>query len=154
MSWVSVLLSQSLHALHLDWRTEMLSRELLLAELSTSLLDRAPVLLHVTPVMGLRMEARAGTNERRQRKREPPCPGCDLSMWLSELSHRGKRLFRTMLNTLYFLYECGYKIFAAFNSLQSLSHVWCLATPWNAHARPPCPSPSPGVDLNSCPLTR
>ena len=85
--------------------------------------------------MWLRMEARAGTNVRRQRKREPPCPGCDLYMWFSELSHRRKRLFRTMLNTLFFLYKSGFKYLLhtiQFTSVQSLSHVWLFATPWTA----------------------
>ena len=27
--------------------------------------------------------------------------------------------------------------------------VWLLATPWTHHARPPCPSPTPGVHSNS-----
>ena len=41
-----------------------------------------------------------------------------------------------------------------FSSVQSLSHVWLFATPWLQHARPPCPSPTPRVDSNSCPLSR
>ena len=41
-----------------------------------------------------------------------------------------------------------------FSSVQSLSHVWLFATPWIADARPPCPSPTPGVYSNSCPLSR
>ena len=32
-----------------------------------------------------------------------------------------------------------------FSSVQSLSRVWHLATTWLQHARPPCPSPAPGV---------
>ena len=35
---------------------------------------------------------------------------------------------------------------------QSLSHVWLFATPWTAARQLPCPSPSPGVCSNSCPL--
>ena len=38
-----------------------------------------------------------------------------------------------------------------FSSVQSLSHVWLLLTPWT---RPPCLSPSPRVHPNSCPLSR
>ena len=34
-----------------------------------------------------------------------------------------------------------------FSSVQSLSHVWPHEL---QHARPPCPSPTPGVDPNSC----
>ena len=37
-----------------------------------------------------------------------------------------------------------------FSSVQSLSCVRLIATPWTA-ARPPCPSPTPGVYSNSCP---
>ena len=38
--------------------------------------------------------------------------------------------------------------------VQSLSRVWLFATPWAAHARPPCPSPSPRACSNSCPLSQ
>ena len=38
-----------------------------------------------------------------------------------------------------------------FSLVQSLSHVW-LCNPL-LHARPPCPSPTPGVYSNSCPLS-
>ena len=108
--------------------------------------------------MWLRMEARAGTNERRQRKWEPPFPDCDLYMCLSEFSHRGKRLFRTMLNTLFFLYKSGFKIFATyssvqFGSVQLLSYVRLFATPWTAACQAPHPSPTPGVYSNSCSLS-
>ena len=41
-----------------------------------------------------------------------------------------------------------------FSSFQSLSHVRLFVTPWIQHARPPCPSPTPGVYSNSCPLTQ
>ena len=37
---------------------------------------------------------------------------------------------------------------------QSLSRVWLFVTPWTQHARPPCPSPTPGAYSNSCPLSR
>ena len=40
-----------------------------------------------------------------------------------------------------------------FSSVQSLSCVQLFATPWIA-ARPPCPSPSPGVHSNSYPLNQ
>ena len=39
-------------------------------------------------------------------------------------------------------------------SVHLLSHVKLFAAPWTAmgrHARPPCPSPIPGVYSNSCP---
>ena len=38
--------------------------------------------------------------------------------------------------------------------VQSLSRVCFFGTPWTAACRPPCPSPSPGVCSNSCPLCR
>ena len=41
-----------------------------------------------------------------------------------------------------------------FSSVQSLSHVRLFATPELQHARPPCPSPTPGVYSNSCSLSR
>ena len=37
--------------------------------------------------------------------------------------------------------------------VQSLSCVWLFVTLWAAHARLPCPSPSPGAYSNSCPLS-
>ena len=37
---------------------------------------------------------------------------------------------------------------------QSPSHVRLFATPWTAAHRLPCPSPSPGICSNSCPLIR
>ena len=40
-----------------------------------------------------------------------------------------------------------------FSSVQSLSCVWLFVTPWTQHARPPCPSPTPRVYSNSCPLS-
>ena len=36
----------------------------------------------------------------------------------------------------------------------SLSRVWLFATPWIQHARPPCPSPTPRVYSDSCPLSQ
>ena len=39
-------------------------------------------------------------------------------------------------------------------SVQSLSHVWLFVTPWTAARQLPCPSPTPGVCSNSCPLNR
>ena len=37
--------------------------------------------------------------------------------------------------------------------VQSLSCVWLFVTPWTVAARLPCPSLSPGVCSNSCPLS-
>ena len=41
-----------------------------------------------------------------------------------------------------------------FSSVQSLSCVRLFATPWTAHSRPPCPSPTPRVCSDSCPLSQ
>ena len=41
-----------------------------------------------------------------------------------------------------------------FSSVQSLSHVWPCRPHELQYTRPPCPSPTPGVYSNSCPLTR
>ena len=38
--------------------------------------------------------------------------------------------------------------------VQSLSHIWLLATHGLQHARLPCPPPSPGACSNSCPLNQ
>ena len=40
-----------------------------------------------------------------------------------------------------------------YSSVQLLSPVRLSMTPWTQHARPPCPSPTPGVHSNSCPLS-
>ena len=39
-------------------------------------------------------------------------------------------------------------------SVQSLSHVWLFATQWTAARQPPCPSPTPRLYSNSCPLSQ
>ena len=45
-----------------------------------------------------------------------------------------------------------------FSSVQLLSRVQLIANSWRSHelqhARPPCPSPTPGVYSNSCPSSR
>ena len=41
-----------------------------------------------------------------------------------------------------------------FSSVQSLSRVQLFATHESQHARPPCPSPTPGVHSNSRPLSQ
>ena len=43
---------------------------------------------------------------------------------------------------------------SSFNSVQSLSHVWLFAPHGLQQARPPCPSPTPRVYSNSCPLSQ
>ena len=70
-----------------------------------------------------------------------------------------------MLTTQIFLSHCHYtfdhRYYPSFSpeasslsSVQSLSRVWLFATPWNAAHQPPCPSPTPGVYSNSCPLSQ
>ena len=39
-------------------------------------------------------------------------------------------------------------------AVQSLSHVWLFVTPWTAAHQVSCPSLSPGVCPNSCPLNQ
>ena len=39
-----------------------------------------------------------------------------------------------------------------FSSVQSLTRVWLFVPHESQHIRPPCPSPTPGVHSNSCPL--
>ena len=41
-----------------------------------------------------------------------------------------------------------------FSSVQSLSRVWLSETPWIAACQAPCPSPTPRVYSNSCPLSQ
>ena len=41
----------------------------------------------------------------------------------------------------------------AISSVQLLSRVQLFATPWTAACQVPCPSPTPGVYTNSCPLS-
>ena len=41
-----------------------------------------------------------------------------------------------------------------FSSVQLLSSVRLFATPWTAGHQDPCPSPTPGVYSNSCPLSQ
>ena len=48
---------------------------------------------------------------------------------------------------------CEFPYSIQFSSVQSLSRVQIFANPWSNsfHARPPCPSPTPGVHSNSHP---
>ena len=40
-----------------------------------------------------------------------------------------------------------------FSSVQSLSHVRLIVTPWTTAHQAPCPFPTPGVYSNSSPLS-
>ena len=83
-----------------------------------------------------------------------PCPSpsprvssslCPLSWWCYLTISSSAALFS-------FCLQKSNKV--TLSSVQSLSHVWLFATPWIAHARPPCPSPTPGVYPNSHPSSR
>ena len=49
--------------------------------------------------------------------------------------------------------RCIHQKLIQLSSGQSLSHVWLFVTLGLQHARLPCPSPSPRVRSDSCPLT-
>ena len=55
--------------------------------------------------------------------------------------------------TLKFIFHLTAIYLVHFSSVQLLSRVWLYVIPWMQHARPPCPSPMPGVYSNSCPLS-
>ena len=55
-------------------------------------------------------------------------------------------LYSRSLLVIYFIYCCCL--------VQSLSCIWLFATPWTAASRLPCPSLSPGVCSDSCPLSQ
>ena len=44
--------------------------------------------------------------------------------------------------------------FFIFSSVQSLRPVWLFVTPWTSARQAPCPSPTPRVHPNPCPLSR
>ena len=72
----------------------------------------------------------------------PPVSICPFSMSMSPfLPYRQDHL-------------CDLSIFHQFSSVQLLSRVWLFATPWMQHARPPCPSPTPGVHPDSRPSSQ
>ena len=56
-----------------------------------------------------------------------------------------------IISTKYLLTLCPA---VQFSSVQLLSHVQLFATHELQHARPPCPSPTPGVHPNPCPLSQ
>ena len=69
-------------------------------------------------------------------------------------------IFFVISHLIYLKEECHsknitYIIFlpVQFSSVPSLSHVWLFTTP-SQHAMPPCPSPTPEIYSNSCPLSR
>ena len=52
------------------------------------------------------------------------------------------------------LLTCILYVTCVFSSVQLLSHVRLFATPESQHARPPCPSPTPGVHSDSRPSSQ
>ena len=56
-----------------------------------------------------------------------------------------------IFNVLINLYQLHSK---RFSSVELLSRVWLFARHESQHARPPCPSPTPGVDSDSCPSSQ
>ena len=63
-------------------------------------------------------------------------------MMMNNISHKGVTVIFLIL------------IEVLFSSVQSLSHVRLFATPWVAARQASCPSPTPGVHPNPCPLSR
>ena len=59
---------------------------------------------------------------------------------------------RCQQSTVFLLSPTQESAVCSFDSVQLLSRVWLFA-PWTVHARPPCPSPTPGAYPNSCPLS-
>ena len=58
------------------------------------------------------------------------------------------------LHTSYFVLPHLYKLICTVIVVQSLNPVWLIGIPWTAAHRPPCPSPTPRVYSNSCPLSQ
>ena len=50
--------------------------------------------------------------------------------------------------------QSGASYVVVVGGVRSFSHVQLFAAPWTAPVRFPCPSPSPGVWANSCPLNQ
>ena len=59
----------------------------------------------------------------------------------------------TLSKRYYILKQLFTSYHIQFSLVQLLSHLRLFETPWIAAARPPCPSPTPGVHPNSCPLS-
>jgi len=60
----------------------------------------------------------------------------------------------TVLNIVWKYMKLLNQTMIGFSSVQSLSRVWLFATHEPQHARPPCPSTTPTVYPNSCPLSQ
>ena len=82
-----------------------------------------------------------------------PCKSGQLYLLKILLSHLIS-ISLTLSSLLPFKDDTVYPFFLHVVLVQSLSHVWLFATPWTAHARLPCPSPSLRACSNSCPLSQ
>ena len=51
-------------------------------------------------------------------------------------------------------YKVTHTMILTISSVQLLSHVWLFANLCTAATRPPCPSPTPRIYSNPCPLSR
>ena len=60
---------------------------------------------------------------------------------------------QTIVHTLKQRHNLMVKRGNQFSSVQLFSHVWLFETPWTAAHQLPCPSPTSGDYLNSCPLS-
>ena len=69
---------------------------------------------------------------------------------MSNLSHSLRHLLPSKVSRM----QLARDGIVPFGSLQSLSRVWLFVINGLQHARPPCPSPTPGTYSNSCPLSR
>ena len=79
---------------------------------------------------------------RKQRTKEP-------------LDDRKRGKWQIWLKTTFRKLRLGHLVPSVqYSSVQLLSPVRLSMTPWTQHARPPCPSPTPGVHSNSCPLSQ
>ena len=89
--------------------------------------------------------------------------------WLKQLSTHPRILSYHTLSVLFSLatvwnltspfYALNFNKFShpinvSIQLVQSLSHVWLFATHEPQHSRPPCPSPTPRVHPNPCPLSQ
>ena len=77
----------------------------------------------------------------------PPCPSSTLAVFSSVKWSNWNKSFR-LFTILEFV-----RIYNTLSSVQSLSCVPLFETPGLQHARLPCPSPTPRVYSNSCPLS-
>ena len=72
-----------------------------------------------------------------------------LRLLLSEISLKLHKIFKQILSL-----NCPSSHFMCISSVQLLSRVLLVRSHEPQHARPPCPSPTPRVYPNSCPLSR